>query len=40
MHFWAWRLQETGFVKSSPNKIIADGIAWRFINELIRELKT
>jgi NitT/TauT family transport system substrate-binding protein len=27
-------------VKSSPQKIIADGTDWRFINELKRELKT
>jgi NitT/TauT family transport system substrate-binding protein len=28
-----------GFVKSSPQKIIADGTDWRFLNELKRELK-
>jgi len=26
-------------VKSSPNKIIAEGTDWRFLNELKRELK-
>jgi len=28
-----------GFIKSSPQKIIADGTDWRFLNELKRELK-
>jgi hypothetical protein len=27
------------FIKSSPQKIIADGTDWRFLNELKRELK-
>jgi NitT/TauT family transport system substrate-binding protein len=27
-------------IKSSPQKIIADGTDWRFLNELKRELKT
>ena len=34
--------EETGDesqIKSSPNKIIADGSDWRFLNELKRELK-
>jgi NitT/TauT family transport system substrate-binding protein len=26
-------------IKSSPQKIIADGMDWRFVNELKRELK-
>jgi NitT/TauT family transport system substrate-binding protein len=26
-------------IGSSPNKIIADGTDWRFLNELKRELK-
>jgi NitT/TauT family transport system substrate-binding protein len=33
------RLHELGFIKSSPNKIIAEGTDWRFLNELKRELK-
>ena len=33
------RLHEVGMVKSSPNKIIAGGTDWRFLNELKRELK-
>ena len=40
MRFYALRMQETGMIKSSPQKIIADGTDWRFLNELKRELKT
>jgi NitT/TauT family transport system substrate-binding protein len=40
MRFYALRLHEAGLIKSSPNKIIADGTDWRFFNELKRELKT
>jgi NitT/TauT family transport system substrate-binding protein len=40
MRFYALRLHEVGMIKSSPNKIIADGTDWRFLNELKRELKT
>jgi hypothetical protein len=29
---------EAGLIKSSPNKLIADGTDWRFLNELKREL--
>jgi NitT/TauT family transport system substrate-binding protein len=39
MRFYALRLHDLGFVKSSPQKIIADGTDWRFLNELKRELK-
>jgi len=39
MRFYALRLHEAGLIKSSPNKIIADGTDWRFLNELKRELK-
>jgi len=28
-----------GFIRSSPQKIIAEGTDWRFLNELKRELK-
>jgi NitT/TauT family transport system substrate-binding protein len=28
-----------GMIKSTPNKIIADGTDWRFFNQLKRELK-
>jgi NitT/TauT family transport system substrate-binding protein len=40
IRFYALRLHEASMVKSSPQKIIADGTDWRFINELKRELKT
>jgi NitT/TauT family transport system substrate-binding protein len=39
MRFYALRLHEAGMIKSSPQKIIADGTDWRFLNELKRELK-
>ncbi|HWX62854.1 ABC transporter substrate-binding protein [Bradyrhizobium sp.] len=39
VRFYALRLQEVGLIKSSPQKIIADGTDWRFLNELKRELK-
>ena len=39
VRFYAIRLQEAGMIKSSPQKIIADGTDWRFLNELKRELK-
>jgi len=28
-----------GLIKSSPQKIIADGTNWRFLDEIKRELK-
>jgi NitT/TauT family transport system substrate-binding protein len=40
IRFYALRLHELGMIKSSPQKIIADGTDWRFIDELKRELKT
>jgi len=40
LRFYALRMREAGFVKSSPQKIIADGTDWRFLDELKRELKT
>jgi NitT/TauT family transport system substrate-binding protein len=39
LRFYALRLREAGLIKSSPQKIIADGTDWRFLNELKRELK-
>jgi NitT/TauT family transport system substrate-binding protein len=39
IRFYALRLREAGFIKSSPQKIIADGTDWRFLDELKRELK-
>jgi NitT/TauT family transport system substrate-binding protein len=39
LRYYALRLHEAGFIKSSPNKIIAESTNWRFLNELKRELK-
>jgi NitT/TauT family transport system substrate-binding protein len=39
IRFYALRLHELGMIKSSPQKIIAEGTDWRFLNELNRELK-
>jgi NitT/TauT family transport system substrate-binding protein len=39
MRFYALRMYEVGMIKSSPNKIIAEGTDWRFLNEIKRELK-
>jgi NitT/TauT family transport system substrate-binding protein len=39
IRFYSLRLREAGMIKSSPNKIIAQGTDWRFFNELKRELK-
>jgi NitT/TauT family transport system substrate-binding protein len=40
IRFYALRLHELGMIKSSPQKIIANGTDWRFLNEVKRELKT
>jgi NitT/TauT family transport system substrate-binding protein len=40
LRFYALRLHEAGMIKSTPQKIIADGTDWRFLDELKRELKT
>jgi len=39
VRFYALRLHDIGLLKSSPQKIIAEGTDWRFLNELKRELK-
>jgi len=39
IRFYALRLHDIGMIKSSPQKIIAEGTDWRFFNELKRELK-
>ena len=39
VRFYALRLHEAGMVKSSPQKLIAEGTDWRFLNELRKELK-
>jgi NitT/TauT family transport system substrate-binding protein len=39
VRFFALRLQEAGMIKSTPQKLIAQGTDWRFLTELKRELK-
>lgn len=39
VRFFALRLHEAGLIKSSPQKIIAQGTDWRFLKELKKELK-
>ncbi len=39
VRFYALRLHEVGMIKSSPQKIIAEGTDWRFLNELKKEMK-
>jgi NitT/TauT family transport system substrate-binding protein len=39
IRFYALRLHEIGMIKSTPQKIIAQGTDWRFFNELRKELK-
>ena len=40
MRFYALWLHEAGMLSSTPNKILAEGTNWQFVNELKRELKT
>jgi NitT/TauT family transport system substrate-binding protein len=37
--FYTLRLRKVGMIKSSPQRMIAQGIARRFLNELEQELK-
>ena len=39
LRFYALRMNESGMIKSSPQKIISQGTDWRFLNELKKELK-
>ena len=39
VRFYSLRLREVGMIKSSPQKIIAEGADWRFLRELKKELK-
>jgi NitT/TauT family transport system substrate-binding protein len=39
LRFHALRLHEAGMLKSTPQKLIANGTDWRFLNELKQELK-
>jgi NitT/TauT family transport system substrate-binding protein len=40
VRFYALRLREAGMIRSTPNRLLAEGTNWRFFNELKRELKT
>jgi NitT/TauT family transport system substrate-binding protein len=39
LRFHALRLREAGMIRSAPEKLIAQGTDWRFLNELKKELK-
>jgi NitT/TauT family transport system substrate-binding protein len=39
IRFHALRLHEAGMIKNAPQKILAQGTDWRFLNELKKELK-
>jgi NitT/TauT family transport system substrate-binding protein len=40
IRFYSLWLRQVGMIKSTPNKILADGTDWRFWSELKRELKS
>jgi len=40
LRFYALRMKDVGFIKSTPQQIITSGTSWEFLNELKRELKT
>ena len=37
--FYALRLHEGGLIKSNPQKLLAQGTDWRFIEQLRKEMK-
>jgi NitT/TauT family transport system substrate-binding protein len=39
LRFYGLRLHDIGIIKSTPQKLIAQGTDWRFLNELKKELK-
>ena len=39
IRFYTLRMRDAGFIKSTPQKIIAGSTDWRFLDELKRELK-
>jgi NitT/TauT family transport system substrate-binding protein len=39
LRFYALRLHEAGMIKSTPQKLIAQGTDWRFLNALKKEMK-
>jgi NitT/TauT family transport system substrate-binding protein len=40
VRYFALRLSEAGFIRSDPQRIIADHTNWHFLDEVRRELKT
>ena len=40
IRFYALRMRETGFIKSTPQKLITEGTDWRIFKELRAELKS
>ena len=40
LRFYGVRLHEVGMIKTNPQKLIATGSDWRFLNQLKKELKT
>jgi NitT/TauT family transport system substrate-binding protein len=40
LRFYALRLHEAGVIKSNPQKLLAQGTNWRFIEQLKKEMKT
>jgi NitT/TauT family transport system substrate-binding protein len=40
VRFYALRLREAGMVKSAPQKLIAQGTDWRFVERLKKEMKS
>ena len=39
LRFYALRLHEAGFIKSNPQKLLAQGTNWRFVEQLKKEMK-
>ena len=39
LRFYALRMHEVGMIKTAPQKLLAQGTNWRYLNELKRELK-
>jgi NitT/TauT family transport system substrate-binding protein len=39
LRFYGLRLHEAGMLRTSPNKLLAEGTDWRFVDQLKRELK-
>ena len=39
LRFYALKLRDVGMIKATPQKILAQGTDWRFLNELKKELK-